>query len=140
MKDRIVFFVLGAVLATVAYFAGDMDKAKAQGPEIFEGDVVIKGGLLVAGGKLIVIENPFLIKGADEVESAVSINADEDSASLALYYNGPVNIGKSASSVELIATNISDGSYVSSIRLSGEYEKDVWSLLSIQDLSKNLSR
>ena len=31
MKDRIVFFVLGAILATIAYFVGDMNNLSAQG-------------------------------------------------------------------------------------------------------------
>ena len=31
MRDRIVFFVLGALLATIAYFAGDMNNLSAQG-------------------------------------------------------------------------------------------------------------
>ena len=50
MKDRIVFFVLGAVLATIAYSAGDMNQATGQsGTKEFDGDVSIKGHLHVEG-------------------------------------------------------------------------------------------
>jgi len=55
MRDRVVFFILGAVLATVAYFVGDMNPISAQSDtKFFDGNVVIDGSLHVKGGKLIV--------------------------------------------------------------------------------------
>lgn len=54
MKDRIVFFVLGAVLATIAYFAGDMNQATGQsGIRVIDENVSIKGNLHVKGFILI---------------------------------------------------------------------------------------
>ncbi len=52
MKDRIIFFLLGGLLATISYLAGDINNINAQHDQnrnIFEKDVLIKGNLLVKG-------------------------------------------------------------------------------------------
>ena len=56
MKEKIVFFILGGLIATFSYLTGDMTNAKAKEElEVFQ-DVVIMGKLIVAGGELVVAD------------------------------------------------------------------------------------
>lgn len=55
-RDRIIFFVLGCLLSTIAYIAGDIDNINAQDTQdkkIFDQDVIIRGRLLVMGSAYI---------------------------------------------------------------------------------------
>ena len=49
MKDRIIFFVLGAILATIAYFVGDMSKVSAQNGRAVFDELVVRDKLTVYG-------------------------------------------------------------------------------------------
>ena len=74
MKERIVFFVLGAVLATLAYFVGDINNIYAQNDTaVFDGDVVVNGSLYVKGGQFTVEHH---LPG--KKYNVVSIRADEN--------------------------------------------------------------
>lgn len=83
MKDKIVFFVLGAVLATVAYFVGDMDNLSADS-EIgsMEFDTVVVENLYVKD-KLTVSE---YVGAADLLREfpCIVISADRKAASIAI--------------------------------------------------------
>ncbi|MDE0323662.1 MAG: hypothetical protein OXN27_07035 [Candidatus Poribacteria bacterium] len=53
MKDRIIFFVLGAILATIAYFVGDMRNVSAQNETAFFDNVEVLGHLSVRGSIVV---------------------------------------------------------------------------------------
>ena len=141
MKDRIVFFVLGAVLATVAFFVGDMDKATAQdSTRIIEEDVIIKGKLTVAGGELLIKYNPTLVKKDHELDSSISILTTDRAASIMLQ-NGPINrrTRKHKSSLTIIALDMDNGEGRSVIELAGKYEKDKVSIWSNRRMNRPVS-
>ncbi len=137
MRDRIVFFILGAVLATVAYFAGDMNKAGAQDDEkVFAGDVIINGSLFVDGGKIMLHDHFDVQEGVDEL-SYVSITVDKEGANLSLN-KGPLDVDtlSFSSSIQLSTQQMDEGHHVSSITLQGEYGKDRVTLWSMSELNK----
>lgn len=139
MKDRIVFFVLGAVLATVAYFAGDMDKAGAQEDvKVFDGDVIINGLLSVNSGKMAIKYDPLNLSEADKIPSAIVFLSNEDITAIELI-NGPRNNrrGKFPSKMVLMAATEDSGTeHYSAISLSGNYNEDFHMLTSDSGLVK----
>lgn len=137
MKGRIVFFVLGAALATIAYFAGDMNKAGAQdgtsifrGTKVFQDDVVINGTLTVAGGTLSVSKNPFLSKKASDLESVITINANDEGGYIFIF-NGPRDDNtREFPSRIIIRAETSDGDNISAINFDSDYGKDSFKISS----------
>ena len=131
MRDRIVFFILGAVLATVAYFAGDMDKAGAQdGLKILNGDVLINGQLIVAGGMINVQDNLQLKTPIDQVKGVVSITADSKGGTIKIF-NGTRDkvTGHYPSNLTITAQTMAAGNPVSTVALFSEYDTNrcaVW--------------
>ena len=97
MRDRVVFFLLVAIVATVAYFVSDMEKADAQKDlEIFD-NVVIKGGLLITGGKLVV-ENP----KRGKVNNRFAVTVVDNHVSITLdNYKGAIRAGEPSSKVAI---------------------------------------
>ena len=55
MKSKIVFFILGAMVATIAYIAGDMTLTAESQEEMrmVKGDLLIEGRLFVEGEVLV---------------------------------------------------------------------------------------
>ena len=139
MRDRIVFFILGAVLATVAYFVGDMNKAGAQdGETTFDGNVLINGTLIVAGGSIQIQDNPHLMKNVDELESLISIVADHDGAAIALY-NGPSNeTDEYASNIVITARTTDRGSNYSAMFLLSDYDRNRSEIWGMKELNRHL--
>ena len=122
MRDRIVFFILGAVLATVAYFAGDMDKAGAQGDlEFIDKNVLISGDLIVAGGLISVINEPHL-KMPDQIEGSVNIMAGSEGGSIKIFNGTPDSTGTYPSNILITAHTKDDGDHVSAVILHSEYK------------------
>ena len=98
MKDKVLFFLLDAVVATVGYFVGDMEtdtveevnyvdevsKVKRFGEEggevFFEGDVIIKGTLHVTGGQISVSNKPVF----RENERFIAISTREEGSHILL--------------------------------------------------------
>ncbi len=138
MKDRIVFFVLGAVVATVAYFAGDMDRADAQGRDrFFGGDVFIKGRLTVSSGEFFVTYDPRDTHDMAKIDSSVGIIAGEDSASI-LLNKGPYNslTEKFPASLILTINETNESKVYSIISLAGDYDRDIYHISSNDGLVK----
>ena len=138
MKDRIVFFVLGVVLATVAYFVGDMDKADAQsGTKVFEGNVLIKGQLTVNSGRAIIKYDPFNLDDPAKTLSSITFLSDTKGASI-LLTNGPQNRrGEKPSTVMLSATKHEEkGDDYAFISLTGRYGRDHHAVLSGMGLQR----
>lgn len=82
MRDKIVFFILGALLATLAYFAGDMNNAKAK-DEVVIGDLDITGNLTLAGS-LKVGGGTIFLTNTDDISQRVTITADDKQAAIIL--------------------------------------------------------
>ena len=82
MRDKIVFFILGALLATLAYFAGDMNDAKAK-DEVVIGDLDVTGNLTLAGS-LRVGGGTILLTNRDDISQRVTITASDKQASIIL--------------------------------------------------------
>ena len=88
MKDRILFFVLGAVLATAAYFAGDMDKAGAQEETmVIDRDLLIRGELIIEGG--VLINGELVVAGTSTLNKSLIVDRD-------IYINGILNVAGGA--------------------------------------------
>jgi len=83
MKDRIVFFVLGAILATIAYFVGDMSNnisAQNEGDFARFDDVIVSDTLWVHGK--IVVQHVL----PDNKTNLLIIAADEDGTQIRQEY------------------------------------------------------
>ena len=135
MKDRILFFILGAVLATAAYFIGDMNLTETEDPnKVFEGDVEVRGKLLVTGGSLSVVN---LDRTLNEPRNEAVIFAGEEITALMLMSNirnaagGTLIIGDemtTSSTITLIAS-VSDmgrNEGLSILNLSGNNGNEKW--------------
>lgn len=80
MKSKIVFFFLGAMVATMSYLAGDLTlTADSQGTtKVFEGNVFIKGHLwvdeqIIVGYKGSDKEKPYIQLKADDKRGVISL-------------------------------------------------------------------
>ena len=93
MKDRIVFFILGAVLATLAYYAGSENNVDADGELVVKqltvtdslillGDAAVDGRLLVNERFEVGLEpnKPRIMMEVDSNQAQIIVteNADED--------------------------------------------------------------
>lgn len=109
MKGKIVFFLLGATVATIAYLAGDMNLTadNSMPEEVFEGNVVIKGGLLVRGS--IIVNKSF------EGGPSVQLMADDKKAVIATLGTGQ---GDEGYHIVIMAGEVIEGSSHSHILLS----------------------
>ena len=84
MRDRIVFFVLGAIIATVAYFVGDMSNISAQNGRAVFDKLVVRDTLTV--GKRVLVGNELSVGGYIQVHhklpdnkmNVITIAADKD--------------------------------------------------------------
>lgn len=130
MKDRIVFFLLGAVLATVAYFAGDMDTADAQsGTKVFDSDVVVKGKLIISGGGIDIYRHPEVVDGFEEIQklnSFINIGVGTGNACAITMRVGPYDKNKGRYPAKMLMSVIGaggkyDGTPFSQILLYGNY-------------------
>lgn len=65
MKDRITFFVLGSLLATIAYFAGDMSRISA-GDE-----VIIEGAIDQLEVRELIVTDALMVKNKQSPEGVV---------------------------------------------------------------------
>ena len=74
MKDKVVFFILGALLATIAYLAGDLETLTAQ-DETLELEEIQVGNLFVKDTLYV----------GDRGTMYVQIGADNQSAHLSLF-------------------------------------------------------
>lgn len=134
MKDRVVFFILGTIVAILAYFVGDLENTTATNDlQVFDSDVLINGTLTVASGRLQVMDNLDIRKDISELESVVSIATDSEGANI-LLFNGPhkQELEGFASQLSLYARTMSNGKSFSAIRFKGEYGKDNWMLWSFK--------
>lgn len=126
-KDRILFFVIGALLATIAYIAGDADNSvNADSPTIFDENVWIKGTLLVSGGSIILEED-----SNNDRKSYIDLHVEEGLSLMHLVHGPSKNpeTHPAASDILLVAH---DGVEFpsSSITLSGKNGKDKWNIWS----------
>ena len=93
MRDKIVFFILGAMLATVAYFAGNANKVDADGELVVKqltvtdslillGDAAVDGRLLVNERIEVGLEpnKPRIMMEVDSNQAQIIVteNVDED--------------------------------------------------------------
>jgi len=93
MRDKIVFFILGAVLATLAYYIGSESNASADGELVVKqltvtdslillGDAAVDGRLLVNERIEVGLESnkPRIMMevGTSQAQIIVTENADED--------------------------------------------------------------
>ena len=137
MKDRIVFFILGAVLATLAYFAGDMNTADSQvvngvhkGDLTIDGELNISGTVTVGGGRLTVMyldddyidslirnQKPVIING-------IHLNVSEKNAAITAAYG--LKTDKSVVSEVFLVAGEDETGGVSGIALTGKVGKDTW--------------
>ena len=119
MRDKVVFFILGVLLATIAYFAGDMNRAGARGHfQEFE-DVLVKGDLIVSGGRLVIHNDPPF---SEDIDNYIEFQVDkETSAILMITGKGQPPGDMPASSVSIKTTMIADLKPVAGIQLTGDY-------------------
>ncbi len=94
MKSKITFFVLGAILATIAYFLGDMNDISAQNDTavfdtvIVEGDLFVRKSARIKG--IMLAEDGLVVRGFLTVEhklpankkNMVTIIADENGTTI----------------------------------------------------------
>ena len=72
-KDRIIFFVMGALLATIAYIVGAIDSTNAEDDKkVFSQDVLIKGSLLVTDADT----TRGILLRADDKDSSITVCSD----------------------------------------------------------------
>jgi hypothetical protein len=114
MKDKVVFFILGALLATLAYFAGDMSDVKAKNEVVVARQVTVEDGsgssvsLIVSEGTPgILISNKkngetvsqiFMVAGSNPSteygESAIiSLTGRGGEEQVTMYSDGKASIG-----------------------------------------------
>ncbi len=151
-KDRILFLVIGALLATVAYIAGNtVNSVDADSPTVFEDDVWIKGKLLVSSGSIVIKEpsntksyidlhvgqgSPIirLMNGTGQDPSNKKSYIDlhvKEGASIMRLVNGKINNSRTAAASELTLVAHDGVKFPSSsILLSGKNGKDEWSMWS----------
>ena len=122
MRDKVVFFILGALLATIAYFAEDMNKAGARDYfQEFE-DVVVKGDLIVSGGRLVIHDDPPFSK---DIDNYIEFQVDEEASAIIMITGkgqGPGDM--TASSVSIKTTNGDEVKPVAGIQLTGDYGQE----------------
>ena len=107
MRDKVVFFILGALLATIAYTAGDLETLTAQKePTEFPpvvSDLIVKNRLAVLGndGEYILMgpdQNGgmrIILKGKGEDVPKILLRVDEDSGLIG------IDQGKDANNVTM---------------------------------------
>ena len=128
MRDKVVFFILGALLATIAYFAGDMNKAGARDHlQEFE-DVLVKGDLIVSGGRLVIHNDPPFSK---DIGNYIEFQVDEEASAIIMITGKGQEPGDmTASSVSIKSTMMADLKPVAGIQLTGDYGQEgviIWS-------------
>ena len=121
MRDKIVFFIFGVVVATLAYFVHDMNSATAQEKTIVE-DLIVTGTLLVKSGNVIVTN------GLD-VSNAIKLEVDDTGARMGLI-NGLTEEASNAKSTLFLTAETKNDKSSSRIILQGEAGQDFWSLYS----------
>ena len=99
MRDRIIFFVLGALLATLAYFAGDMQlsahnteiEGKQIIPKLFVEEIQVLSDLIVGGsGRYSIRMNAdhekaiFMIRDPDTPRRSIRMVVDHEGAAIDL--------------------------------------------------------
>ena len=90
MKDKVVFFILGALLATIAYFAGDLETLTAQ-DKITELDHLRVNHLQVKDAIMVGdIGKKFILISADNEFAGISLHGAEVSETRDNFIN---NIG-----------------------------------------------
>lgn len=126
MRDKIVFFIFGALLATLAYLAGNMNNAKAQDRTI-DGDIIIDGKLTVTGILSVSSGQVFIGNTLDSPENGVTIGVYDEQAQIGIGYGFQRDqLGfKQKSGLTLRADN--NGARIT---LSGKYGQDTWFLSS----------
>ena len=82
MRDKIVFFILGALISTLTYFAGDMNNVKAK-DEVVIGNLDITGNLTLAGS-LKVGGGTILLTNTNDISQRVTITASDKQAAIIL--------------------------------------------------------
>lgn len=119
MKERIVFFVLGAILTTFGYFVGDMNNISAQGEyiKVFDDHVKVKGNLYVDGALIVrdkaFMENSLAVKNSIRLSREIPGNknnqilfvANENSVGISQYLNYP-NDANDASDLNIIPQSL----------------------------------
>lgn len=121
MRDKIVFFILGVVVATLVYFFHDMNNATAQEKTIVE-DLLVTGTLWVKSGNAIVTN------GLD-TSNAVRLEVDDTGTRIGLI-NGLTEDGSNAKSTLFLTAETKNNKSSSRIILQGESGQDFWSLYS----------
>jgi hypothetical protein len=128
MRDKVVFFILGALLATIAYFAGDMNKAGARDHfQEFE-DVLVKGDLIVSGGRLVIHnDSPF----SEDIDNYIEFQVNKEASAILMITGKGQDPGDmTASSVSIKTTMMADLKPVAGIQLTGDYGEEgviLWS-------------
>ena len=129
MRDRVVFFLLVAIVATVAYFVGDMEKVDAQDNSRIFDNVVIKGELVITGGKLVVEDNENLNNrnantfGVIVSDGHVLVTIDN--------HKGAIRAGEPSSEIIIAALEdeeVGSAAYMFIVSDSGKSEKLITSL------------
>ena len=125
MREKIVFFILGALLATLAYLAGNMNNAKAEDRTI-DGDLIVKGQLTVSGGTLL-IHNQSAERFPGRPINVIFISVDDEKAGIGIFNAFEENeLGPKAKS-ELRLQAFDKGSI---IQFKGRYGLNSWFLSS----------
>ena len=129
MRNKIVFFILGAILATIAYHIGDMEKVDADSPTVFQ-DVWIKGDLVVSGGAIIVED---VLDSEQYPKSSIQLRVSEGNAGISIVNSrSEIPETPAASGLVLMANTGDDGESYSAINLSGNHDKNSWNLWSFE--------
>lgn len=130
MRDRVVFFLLGATVATIAYFVGDMKKVDAQNNTRVFDNVHIKGELLITGGGLIIRNNEDLSR-VDVNTFGVLVRDDFVGIALENYVRS-IRAGEPSSRVLIGAFEDENGSksYMGLMSNRGKFDK----LISSEDI------
>ena len=121
MKDRIVFFVLGVFLATIAYFAGDMGNLFAQNniryfDNLVVDSLVVKKSILGEGAiatfDRILIEDSLAAKESivvgDIGKGGVKVSSEKDGAIVVIFSNFRENNDPSM----ILGSDTNNGTYI----------------------------
>ena len=125
MRDKIVFFILGAVLATLAYFAGDMNNAKAEDRTI-DGDLIVKGQLTISSGTLL-IHNQSAERFPNRPVNAIFMTANDQKAGIGIFNSFQENESGPKAKSELRLQALDKGAM---IQFKGKHGLNSWFLSS----------
>lgn len=123
MRDRIVFFILGALLATIAYFAGNIENLDADNEikEILECDTLI-------------VRDRIIVTIGDDIQRESFIHISVVGGRPTIHMVNNIE-GYDTSSIHLIAREKTEQVPPhSAITLSGKQSKNFWQLTSFEPL------